>query len=115
MIASAGGRCAVQQRKRTSGSASVFAHLFLIVVSSLLLLFLLLRSPFDVLKSVIQTAPAGTPSRELTMAHVARTSYRVHGGSFFFKGLAPAIIRAIPVSAVTFYVYERCLDWMGRE
>jgi solute carrier family 25 carnitine/acylcarnitine transporter 20/29 len=71
--------------------------------------------PFDVLKSVIQTAPSGTPARELTMAHVARTNYRLHGAAFFFKGLSPTIIRAIPVSAVTFYVYERCLDWMGRE
>jgi hypothetical protein len=70
--------------------------------------------PFDVLKSVIQTAGPNTPPAELKMAYVARKAYQAHGASYFFKGLAPTLLRAVPVSAVTFYVYERCMDLFGR-
>ena len=70
--------------------------------------------PLDVVKTVIQTAPPGTPSSQLTIGFVARQNYARHGVGFFFRGLAPTVLRAVPVSAVTFYVYERCLDWFGR-
>jgi len=66
--------------------------------------------PFDVIKSIIQTAPSNTPKHELKIMHVARVNYQKHGFGFFWKGLSPTLLRAVPVSAVTFYVYELCLD-----
>jgi solute carrier family 25 carnitine/acylcarnitine transporter 20/29 len=71
--------------------------------------------PFDVVKSVIQTAPHGTPPAQLRIVAVARAKYGEHGARFFFRGLAPTLLRAVPVSAVTFYVYERVLDLFGRQ
>ena len=71
--------------------------------------------PFDVVKSVIQTAPTGTPPAQLRIVAVARAKYSEHGARFFFRGLAPTLLRAVPVSAVTFYVYERVLDLFGRQ
>lgn len=71
--------------------------------------------PFDVIKSVIQTAPPGTPPAQLRIVAVARAKYSQHGARFFFRGLAPTLLRAVPVSAVTFYVYERVLDLFGRQ
>jgi solute carrier family 25 carnitine/acylcarnitine transporter 20/29 len=70
--------------------------------------------PFDVIKSVIQTAPPSTPKHELKIMYVARENYRTQGARFFFKGLTPTLLRAVPVSAVTFLVYEACMDFFGR-
>lgn len=69
---------------------------------------------FDVLKSVIQTSSPGTPARDLKMWNVAARCYREEGARFFFKGLTPTLLRAVPVSAVTFWVYEACMGVMGR-
>lgn len=70
--------------------------------------------PFDVLKSVVQTAPIDTPRAQLKMWYIAKTYYKLYGINWFFKGLTPTLIRAIPTSAVTFWVYELMLDAMGR-
>jgi solute carrier family 25 carnitine/acylcarnitine transporter 20/29 len=37
-------------------------------------------------------------------------SYKAEGASVFFRGLWPTLIRAFPVNAVTFYVYEIVMD-----
>jgi len=65
--------------------------------------------PFDVLKSVIQTLPDTTPRSQTSMWHVANVYYGKHGVSFFFRGLSPTLIRAVPTNAVTFLVYEEAL------
>jgi solute carrier family 25 carnitine/acylcarnitine transporter 20/29 len=65
-------------------------------------------------KSIIQTAPPSTPPAEKKMLHVARVNYARYGAGFFFKGLAPTLLRAVPVSAVTFLVYEWALEAMGK-
>jgi hypothetical protein len=70
--------------------------------------------PLDVLKSIIQTSPPSTPAAEKKMLHVARVNYARYGAGFFFKGLAPTLLRAVPVSAVTFLVYEWALEAMGK-
>src|SRR5690349_3141190 len=70
--------------------------------------------PFDVIKSVVQTAPINAPKHTLTIKHIAKTNYAQHGISWFFKGITPTLIRAVPTSAVTFYVYEWVLDVLGR-
>ncbi len=71
--------------------------------------------PFDVLKSVVQTLPENTPSNQLKMSYIAKIHYRQHGFKWFFTGLGPTLVRAVPVSAVTFYVFEKCLDLFGRD
>jgi hypothetical protein len=40
-----------------------------------------------VIKSVIQTAPPGTPPEQLKIAYVARENYNRHGFKWFWKGM----------------------------
>jgi solute carrier family 25 carnitine/acylcarnitine transporter 20/29 len=40
---------------------------------------------------------------------IARSRYRIHGWRFFTRGLTPSILRAVPVNAVTFAVYEQVI------
>jgi len=65
--------------------------------------------PFDVLKSSIQTLPDNTPLKEQRILHVARKMYQREGWTYFVRGLSPALIRAVPVNAVTFWIYEESL------
>lgn len=41
-------------------------------------------------------------------------SYQAEGISVFFRGLGPAVLRAFPVNAVTFFTYEWMMDMLGR-
>ncbi|KZT68708.1 mitochondrial carrier [Daedalea quercina L-15889] len=63
--------------------------------------------PFDVVKTRVQStlnrAPEN-PYRNTWSTIVA--SYRNEGLSVFFRGLAPTLIRAIPVNMVTFTTFE---------
>ena len=40
-------------------------------------------------------------------------SYRAEGISVFFRGIIPTLVRAWPVNAVTFYVYEIMIKWLN--
>ncbi|CAB4409908.1 unnamed protein product [Rhizophagus irregularis] len=40
-------------------------------------------------------------------------SYQAEGISVFFRGIIPTLIRAWPVNAVTFYVYEIMINWLN--
>ncbi|KAI0730404.1 mitochondrial carrier [Earliella scabrosa] len=63
--------------------------------------------PFDVVKTRVQSTPAGAPDnpyRSTWSTIVA--SYRAEGVQVFFRGLAPTLIRAIPVNMVTFATFE---------
>ncbi|KAG9298772.1 hypothetical protein G9A89_012840 [Geosiphon pyriformis] len=42
----------------------------------------------------------------------ALRSYRAEGITVFCKGIGPTVLRALPVSAVTFYVYEIMMNWL---
>lgn len=70
-----------------------------------------LALPADVVKSHIQGAPAGTPAAELRVARVARSLYRAHGPSVFFRGGAACLLRAAPVNGVCFWGYEATHEW----
>ena len=73
--------------------------------------------PMDVVRSSVMTAPPGTPRAQLKIAVRARAVYAAHGWRGFTFGLAPCLLRAFPVNAVTFYVYEwtlRLLNSVGR-
>ncbi|KAI0693388.1 mitochondrial carrier [Cerioporus squamosus] len=63
--------------------------------------------PFDVVKTRVQSTPPGLPGnpyRSTWSTIVA--SYRAEGLGVFFRGLAPTLIRAIPVNMVTFTTFE---------
>ena len=62
--------------------------------------------PADVIKSVIQGSPIDTPAADLRLLAVARRLYAEAGWRVFFRGLAPCLLRAVPVNAVTFLGYE---------
>jgi solute carrier family 25 carnitine/acylcarnitine transporter 20/29 len=56
----------------------------------------LFACPFDVVKSIWQTTPAGTYSSPLD---VARKLLEKEGPTAFFRGLSPALLRAFPANA----------------
>ncbi|CDO74751.1 hypothetical protein BN946_scf184411.g8 [Trametes cinnabarina] len=63
--------------------------------------------PFDVVKTRIQSTAAAAPNnpyRNTWSTIVA--SYRAEGLGVFFRGLAPTLVRAIPVNMVTFTTFE---------
>lgn len=68
--------------------------------------------PFDVVKSIVQTLPAGTPKEQVRMSYVFGTNYRKHGARFFVEGLGVTLVRAIPANAVTLMVYEYTLNYL---
>lgn len=72
-----------------------------------------LTYPFDVLKSRVQTVPDSAPASELKMLPVARKLYEEAGWYGFTRGLLTTCVRAAPVNAVTFLVYEESKDWLA--
>ena len=40
---------------------------------------------------------------------IAKQCYRAHGWRFFIRGYGPSVLRAVPVNAVTFAVYEQVM------
>ena len=65
--------------------------------------------PIDVLKSCVQSQSVECSQSSF---QVARQYYQTHGARFFFNGLGATLVRAFPVSAVTFWVYEMCLEYI---
>ncbi|PAV19818.1 mitochondrial carrier [Pyrrhoderma noxium] len=62
---------------------------------------------FDVIKTRVQSVDRhdqGSPYR--TTISTAVNSYRAEGLGVFFRGLAPTLIRAVPVNMATFGVFE---------
>jgi solute carrier family 25 (mitochondrial carnitine/acylcarnitine transporter), member 20/29 len=43
----------------------------------------------------------------------AAKSYHAEGIAVFFRGIIPTLVRAWPVNAVTFYVYELMINWLN--
>lgn len=69
--------------------------------------------PFDVIKSVVQASPDNTPPHQLKISYIARTHYNQYGIRWFYTGIGTTLIRAVPVSAVTFLVYERLMSYFN--
>jgi solute carrier family 25 carnitine/acylcarnitine transporter 20/29 len=69
--------------------------------------------PCDVIKSTVQAMPATASAQEKQWLHVARTGVDRNGVAYFFRGAGPAIVRAFPVSAVVFTVYEFCMEFLN--
>ena len=68
--------------------------------------------PFDVIKSRMQTGPL---ERQLQkgMWTVASDIVKEHGWRFMFRGLGVTLVRAFPVNAIIFPVYEFVLMQLG--
>lgn len=62
--------------------------------------------PFDVVKSKMQTDGFGADQRYRSMRDCFAQTWRAEGMRGFWKGLAPTLLRAMPVSAGTFAVAE---------
>ncbi len=61
--------------------------------------------PFDVIKTYIQINSSNS-SKQGGVISTVITLYNAYGIRIFFRGLGTTIIRAFPVNAATFYVYE---------
>jgi solute carrier family 25 (mitochondrial carnitine/acylcarnitine transporter), member 20/29 len=66
--------------------------------------------PPDVIKSKLQTAPAGTYTGTLDCL---KQTLRTEGPKALFKGLGPAMLRAFPANAATFLGVEASLKVMN--
>ncbi|KAI0886544.1 mitochondrial carrier [Annulohypoxylon maeteangense] len=62
--------------------------------------------PFDVVKSKMQTDGFGAGMKYTTMRDCFAQTWRAEGARGFWKGIAPTLLRAMPVSAGTFAVVE---------
>lgn len=61
--------------------------------------------PFDVVKSKMQCDTFGAQQQFKSMRDCFKTTYATEGMMGFWKGLGPTLLRAMPVSAGTFFVY----------
>ncbi|KAG3236417.1 hypothetical protein PI124_g18577 [Phytophthora idaei] len=66
--------------------------------------------PQDVVKSCVQSQ--SLEGKQMTMTQIARSRMQQEGPGFFFKGFSATMLRAFPVSAVTFLVYEKTMQFM---
>ncbi|KAE8896085.1 hypothetical protein PF010_g11583 [Phytophthora fragariae] len=64
--------------------------------------------PLDVVKSCVQGQ--SLEGKQMTMTEIASTRMKQEGPRFFFKGFGATMVRAFPVSAVTFLVYEKTMQ-----
>jgi hypothetical protein len=73
--------------------------------------------PIDVLKSCRQ-GECAIKSKWAEGAQstwqIAKQCYREHGWRFFVRGITPSVLRAAPVNAVTFCVYEQVMALQKR-
>ena len=65
--------------------------------------------PFDIIKTKIQTWPMDTPVEKRRIWAVGSDIVRREGVTALFRGLTVTVIRAFPVNATIFPVYEYCL------
>lgn len=61
--------------------------------------------PLDVLKSMQQSLPPGTPNEEVSIISIMKR-HRAEGIRFFFRGVGPTFIRAFPSSAVSLPIFD---------
>ena len=71
--------------------------------------------PFDLVKSVAQTVPDAAPRHHASMRYIVQQRPAAGGARAFTVGLGTTLVRAVPVNAVTFLVYELALRAMTPE
>ncbi|KAF8610626.1 mitochondrial carrier [Ceratobasidium sp. AG-I] len=75
--------------------------------------FWIMGVPFDNIKNRILAAPLNAP--QLKFWPVAKGIYNTQGVRGYYRGLSLCIIRAFPVNACAFVVYESLMRAMGAE
>ena len=68
--------------------------------------------PIDVIKSHIQTQPLDRPPLYSSFMDCARKLYQAHGSHIFTRGLLATVLRAFPLNAATFAVYELTMEYL---
>lgn len=69
--------------------------------------------PVDVLKSIQQSAPLSSPAHERSVLALWNSYMSQFGPRFLLRGLLTTIVRAFPTSAITFPVFEFCIDFIN--
>jgi solute carrier family 25 (mitochondrial carnitine/acylcarnitine transporter), member 20/29 len=74
--------------------------------------------PLDVIKTVTQvsTKPVDGNLRAYKDMHsweVGTSLFKHHGWNIFYRGVGPTVLRAFPVNAATFFLYEKFKVLMG--
>uniref|UniRef100_M4C670 Mitochondrial carrier protein n=1 Tax=Hyaloperonospora arabidopsidis (strain Emoy2) TaxID=559515 RepID=M4C670_HYAAE len=67
--------------------------------------------PQDVVKSCVQSQ--SLDGKQMGITEMVRSRLQQEGPRFFFKGFSATMLRAFPVSAVTFLVYEKTMQYMS--
>lgn len=70
----------------------------------------LICQPLDVVKSCVQSQGF---ANERTAWQLTKAHYAAEGAHYFLKGFGATMLRAFPVSAVTFLVYEKTMLFMS--
>lgn len=70
----------------------------------------LLLQPLDVVKTLKQSL---RPEKMQPIAAIVRQHWAAEGPGFLMKGYAATLLRSFPVNAVTFLVYEKCMEFFG--
>uniref|UniRef100_K3W6I8 Mitochondrial carnitine/acylcarnitine carrier protein n=1 Tax=Globisporangium ultimum (strain ATCC 200006 / CBS 805.95 / DAOM BR144) TaxID=431595 RepID=K3W6I8_GLOUD len=70
----------------------------------------LVTQPVDVVKSCVQSQ---TFVNERSAWQLTKAHYASEGAHYFLKGFGATMLRAFPVSAVTFLVYEKTMQFMS--
>ncbi|KAG8858654.1 hypothetical protein FRB91_009436 [Serendipita sp. 411] len=74
--------------------------------------FWIMAIPADNVKNRVFAAPL---TSNTTVREVVRDIYSTAGVAGFFRGLAPSMLRAFPVNASAYFVYEGLLRTLGAE
>jgi len=69
--------------------------------------------PLDVVKTQIQADAGSRKPKYDGVVDCVRRLYAEQGAVAFSRGALPVIVRSFPVNAVTFFVYERVLDFVA--
>lgn len=72
-----------------------------------------LSYPLEVIRRRMQVGGVVGDGHRLRMAEITHKIYREAGWRGFFVGLSIGYVKVIPMSAVSFYVYERSKVWLG--
>ncbi|KAE8880265.1 hypothetical protein PF005_g3043 [Phytophthora fragariae] len=106
--------CGYEAAKRalTAGQSENETDLKLMLAGGLAgMLSWVVSMPQDVVKSCVQSQQLDGP--QLGMTQIVRARLQQEGPGFFFKGFSATMLRAFPVSAVTFLVYEKVMQFMS--
>lgn len=104
--------CGYEASKRwlTDGQSEKETDLRLMMAGGIAgMLSWMVSMPQDVVKSCVQSQ--SLEGTQLTIAEIAKTGVRDEGPRFFFKGFSAIMLRAFPVSAMTFLVYEKTMQF----